>query len=129
MQQFPCFGAVLLTFMEKPFIDFKFSLGKLDVMSIGPGDMNVGNMVGDIIHNAIKDMLVFPKKMPVPILYDQDICVSGGFAGTRREDDYMASLFSLGELWLCWHARREDGSMRWLSNSSRVWRSLCGIQC
>ncbi|CAM9695456.1 unnamed protein product, partial [Ectocarpus sp. 13 AM-2016] len=28
---FPCFGAVVLTFMEKPFIDLSFKLGKLNV--------------------------------------------------------------------------------------------------
>lgn len=75
-QQFPCFGAVVLTFMEKPFINFQFSLGKLEVMGIGPGDMNVGNVVSDLIKNIISDLMVFPAKLPVPILEDQDIVVS-----------------------------------------------------
>lgn len=62
--------------MEKPFIDFKFSLGKLEVMSIGPGDMNVGNLVSDTIKNIVTNLMVFPVKMVVPILYEQDILVS-----------------------------------------------------
>eukprot|EP00903_Cladosiphon_okamuranus_P007574 g7348.t1 len=70
---FPCFGAVVLTFMEKPFIDFKFKLGKLNVMSIGPGDMNVGALVSDTIKNIVTNLMVFPVKMVIPILYEQDI--------------------------------------------------------
>ena len=62
--------------MEKPFINFQFSLGKLEVMSIGPGDMNVGNVVSDLIKDIIKDLMVFPAKLPVPILDGQDIMVS-----------------------------------------------------
>lgn len=61
--------------MEKPFIDFNFSLGKLEVMSIGPGDMNVGNLVSETIKNIVTNLMVFPVKMVVPILYEQDILV------------------------------------------------------
>lgn len=74
-QQFPCFGMVNLTFMEKPFINFDFSLGKLELMSIGPGDMNVGNLVSDIIKNIITDLMVFPAVLPIPILDNQDVQV------------------------------------------------------
>lgn len=74
--QFPCFGAIALTFMEKPFIDFNFSLGKLEVMNLGPGDMNVGRLVCDTIKNVMNGLMVFPKKMVVPILPDQDLVVS-----------------------------------------------------
>ncbi|CAM9659324.1 unnamed protein product, partial [Hapterophycus canaliculatus] len=70
---FPCFGAVVLTFMEKPFIDFKFKLGKLNLMGIGPGDMNVGALVSDTIKNIVSSLMVFPVKMVVPILYEQDL--------------------------------------------------------
>lgn len=62
--------------MEKPFIDFKFKLGKLNVMSIGPGDMNVGALVSETIKNIVTNLMVFPVKMVVPILYEQDILVS-----------------------------------------------------
>lgn len=67
---------VVLTFMEKPFIDFKFKLGKLNVMSIGPGDMNVGALVSETIKNIVTNLMVFPVKMVIPILYEQDILVS-----------------------------------------------------
>lgn len=59
--------------MEKPFIDFKFKLGKLNLMGIGPGDMNVGALVSDTIKNIVSSLMVFPVKMVVPILYEQDL--------------------------------------------------------
>lgn len=62
--------------MEKPFIDFDFSLGKLEVMSIGPGDKNLGAAVGNIIRNIITNLMVFPVKMVIPMLLDQDLLVS-----------------------------------------------------
>lgn len=62
--------------MEKPFIDFKFKLGKLNVMSIGPGDMNVGALVSETIKSIVTNLMVFPVKMVIPILYEQDILVS-----------------------------------------------------
>lgn len=70
------FREVVLTFMEKPFIDFKFKLGKLNVMSIGPGDMNVGALVSETIKGIVTNLMVFPVKMVVPILEEQDILVS-----------------------------------------------------
>lgn len=62
--------------MEKPFLDFSFSLGKLDVMSIGPGDASIGAAVSNVIKNVLDGMMVFPKKMVVPVLMDQDLLVS-----------------------------------------------------
>lgn len=74
--QFPCFGAIVFTFLEKPFLDFSFSLGKLDVMSIGPGEASVGAAVSNMIRNILNGMMVFPKKMVIPILPEQDVLVS-----------------------------------------------------
>lgn len=70
---------VAITFMEKPYIDFKFQLGKLNVMAIGPGDMNVGALVSSTIKNIVTGLMVFPVKMVIPILGDDivnDILVS-----------------------------------------------------
>lgn len=66
----------MFTFMEKPFLDFAFSLGKLDVMSIGPGEASVGAAVSNTIKNVLDSMMVFPKKMVIPILAEQDVMVS-----------------------------------------------------
>lgn len=82
--QFPCFGAVVITFMERPFLDFAFSLGKLDVMSIGPGDASIGSAVSNMIKNIVDSMMVFPKKMVIPILYEQDVLVRLAFKFTLR---------------------------------------------
>lgn len=64
--------------MEKPFLDFAFSLGKLDVMSIGPGDANIGAAVSNVIKGILDTMMVFPNKMVVPILLEQDMLVREG---------------------------------------------------
>lgn len=45
-------------------------------MSIGPGDMNVGALVSDTIKDIVTGLMVFPVKMVVPILDEQDIVVS-----------------------------------------------------
>lgn len=62
--------------MEKPFLDFAFSLGRLDVMSIGPGEASVGAAVSNMIKGIVTNMMVFPQKLVIPILYEQDILVS-----------------------------------------------------
>ncbi|CAM9882601.1 unnamed protein product, partial [Chrysoparadoxa australica] len=69
----PIFGALALTFMEKPFIDFTFKLGALDVMSLGAGDYSIGNTVSNIIKDVMQGLMTFPKKLVIPMLEDQDI--------------------------------------------------------
>jgi Ca2+-dependent lipid-binding protein len=39
--RFPCFGAITVTCMQKPFVDFSFKVGALDVMNIGAAEYNV----------------------------------------------------------------------------------------
>ncbi|CAM9588242.1 unnamed protein product [Discosporangium mesarthrocarpum] len=69
----PCFGALMVTFMEKPFVDFSFKLGKLDVMSIGPGEASIGNAVSNLIKNIVSNMMLYPAKMVIPMLDDVDV--------------------------------------------------------
>ncbi len=69
----PCFGAVSVCFMEKPYVDFSLKLAGLDVMSLGPGDANVSNAVGKVIKSIIETMMLFPKKMVIPMIDDVDI--------------------------------------------------------
>ncbi len=69
----PCFGAVSVCFMEKPYVDFSLKLAGLDVMSLGPGDANVSHAVGKVIKNIIETMMLFPKKMVIPMIDEVDM--------------------------------------------------------
>jgi Ca2+-dependent lipid-binding protein len=42
--RFPCFGAITVTCMRKPFVDFSFKVGSLDVMNIGAAEYNVAGV-------------------------------------------------------------------------------------
>jgi len=70
---FPGFGAISLCFMEKPFIDFSFSVGALDVMNIGPADMNVATVVDNMVRGILESYLLYPKKYVIPWLDDVDL--------------------------------------------------------
>jgi Ca2+-dependent lipid-binding protein len=59
--------------MEKPFIDFSFSVGALDVMSIGPADMNVATVVDNMVRGILEGMMLYPKKYVMPWLEDVDL--------------------------------------------------------
>ncbi|KAG5179390.1 hypothetical protein JKP88DRAFT_264267 [Tribonema minus] len=111
MPKIPCFGALAVTFMERPFIDFTFKVGSLDVMSIGsgdmsvaaamsaimkslthplthlflpqvgsldvmsigPGDMSVAAAVSAIIKSTIQSMMLYPKKLVIPMVDGVDV--------------------------------------------------------
>jgi Ca2+-dependent lipid-binding protein len=70
---FPGFGAISLCFMEKPFIDFSFSVGALDVMNIGPADMNVATVVDNMVRGILESMMLYPKKYVMPCLEEVDL--------------------------------------------------------
>ena len=66
MDTFPCFGAIDICLVRKPFIDLSLKIGNLDVMNLPSGTTEPHtNLVGDIIQNIVKDLLVYPKKMTV----------------------------------------------------------------
>lgn len=68
----PCFGAISISFVGKPEIDFTLKAAKLDIMSI-PG-------LGAWLENFIKDtlvwLMVWPTVMHIPILEGEQ-CVTG----------------------------------------------------
>lgn len=70
----PTFGAVSLSFMGKPKIDFSFEVGGLDIMSIGIGstDYSIAMLVGDKIKESL-EFMVYPKKYIIPMVDDCDI--------------------------------------------------------
>ena len=70
---FPCFGAMTFTCMEKPYIDFGFKTGSVNVMNIGPGDYNVAKAVSNIIHSTLTSWLLYPNKYVMPWVEDVDV--------------------------------------------------------
>jgi hypothetical protein len=55
---FPCFEAITVSCMHKPFIDFTFEIGSLNVMSIGAAEYNVAS-----------EFLFSSLALPLPLLY------------------------------------------------------------
>jgi hypothetical protein len=72
---FPCFGAMTFTCMEKPFIDFGFKTGSLNVMNLGAGEYNVAVAVKNIIHSSLTSSLLYPNKYVMPWVEDVDVAV------------------------------------------------------
>ena len=70
---YPGFGAISFCFMEKPFIDFSFSVGSFDIMNIGPSDMNVATVVDGVVRNILNSYMLYPKKYVMPWLEDIDL--------------------------------------------------------
>ena len=70
----PTFGAVSLSFMGKPKIDFSFKIGGLDMMSVGIAstDFSVATLVGDYMKSCL-GFMVYPKKFIIPMVDDVDI--------------------------------------------------------
>jgi Ca2+-dependent lipid-binding protein len=66
----PCFTAASVTFMKRPFVDFSLKVARLDVMNIGPADYNVTAIVRNIIHNALSEAALYPKKVVIPLVDD-----------------------------------------------------------
>jgi Ca2+-dependent lipid-binding protein len=70
----PTFGAVSLSFMGKPKVDFSFKIGGLDMMSVGIAstDFSVATLVGDYMKSCL-GFMVYPKKYIIPMVDDVDI--------------------------------------------------------
>ena len=70
----PAFGAISLSFMGKPHVDFSFQVGGIDVMNIGIAstDYSVAMLVGDYMKSSL-EFMVYPKKYIIPMIDDCDI--------------------------------------------------------
>ncbi|GAB5036831.1 plant synaptotagmin, partial [Nannochloropsis oceanica] len=74
MPDVPGFGAIAITFMEEPFMDFSFKIANMDVMAVGAPDMSVADMVTDIIkENVLKGLLLYPAQLVIPMIADIDL--------------------------------------------------------
>jgi hypothetical protein len=61
----PCFTALSITCMKKPFVDFSLKVAGLDIMNIGAGDYNIMGLVRSTIHNALSSTLLYPERIIV----------------------------------------------------------------
>ncbi|KAJ0505269.1 putative C2 domain, synaptotagmin-like mitochondrial-lipid-binding domain, C2 domain superfamily [Helianthus annuus] len=67
---FPCFSNVVVSLMEKPYVDFGLKILGGDVMSI-PG---LYRLVQDIIIKEVSKLYLWPQTLEIPIL-DSSLCV------------------------------------------------------
>jgi Ca2+-dependent lipid-binding protein len=61
--QWPCFGAISISFTRKPEINFRLETGNVNVMSI-PG---LNQFLNDMIKTQVSAFLVWPKKIVIPM--------------------------------------------------------------
>jgi len=69
----PCFGSLSISLMNMPTLDYSFKVGCVDVLSIGPGNLSIKKIVSNVVQQVMKDMLLYPTKFTVPIMYDEDV--------------------------------------------------------
>jgi hypothetical protein len=83
INKMPGFRALSVTLMSKPHIDFSLKVASLDIMSIGAGsDFNVTSLVQEIINSHLVPILLFPRKLVIPMQPNDDI---SGLAKVKPE--------------------------------------------
>lgn len=85
--QLPCFKAISVTCMEKPFVDFSLKVASLDLMNIGAAEYNIMRIVRNIIHSIVSNIALYPKKIIVPMNKGVDV-------------DALATLTPIGILYI-----------------------------
>ncbi len=70
LPRLPGFGGITLTFMKAPQIDFAVKVGSVDLLSIGPAEMNIGTIVRNMISDIICNMYLYPKRLSIPLMDD-----------------------------------------------------------
>lgn len=74
MPVIPCFQAISITCMKKPFVDFSLKVAAIDIMNIGPTqDYNITSLVRYIVHSSIENIALYPKKVIIPMTQECDI--------------------------------------------------------
>jgi Ca2+-dependent lipid-binding protein len=68
----PYIGAVSLSFLRKPHVDFSFKVMGVDAMSVSiPGVLSVADSVIDAIKGAIENICVYPTFLVIPLAEDE----------------------------------------------------------
>eukprot|EP00611_Tribonema_gayanum_P017108 TRINITY_DN2965_c0_g1_i1.p1 TRINITY_DN2965_c0_g1~~TRINITY_DN2965_c0_g1_i1.p1 ORF type:complete len:919 (-),score=417.99 TRINITY_DN2965_c0_g1_i1:786-3542(-) len=71
----PCFGNLSVCFMERPYVDFTFKVGAVDLMSLGPTELNIASAVSAVTKMVLQDIVpvLYPQKMVIPIIDPKDL--------------------------------------------------------
>ncbi|KAG5191948.1 calcium-activated chloride channel-domain-containing protein [Tribonema minus] len=71
----PCFGNLSVCFMERPYVDFTFKVGAVDLMSLGPAELNIASAVSAVTKMVLQDIVpvLYPQKMVIPIIEPKDL--------------------------------------------------------
>ena len=73
LPRLPGFGGLTLTFMKAPHIDFAVKVGSVDLLNIGPAEMNIGTIVRNMIGDIICNLYLYPKRMSIPLMDDNAV--------------------------------------------------------
>lgn len=71
INQIPGFGAINLTCMKAPYVDFSVKVGAVDVLNVGPSDLSIGTYVRNMIRSIVCNMMLYPKSMCIPLVDDK----------------------------------------------------------
>jgi len=63
----PCFQAISITCMKKPHLDFSLKIAKVDIMNLGAANYNLPTLLRHVIHCALTETALYPKKILIPI--------------------------------------------------------------
>lgn len=63
----PCFKAISVTCMKKPYVDFSLKIAKVDIMNLGAANYNLPTLLRHVIHMALTETALYPKKIIIPM--------------------------------------------------------------
>ena len=110
-KDWPCFGAISISFVGKPDIDFSLKAAKMDIMSI-PG---VGSWLENFIKDTLVWLMVWPTVMHIPIL-EGDQCVTvvvPAVLDWLRRGDALRAASTYLQVWLEWLVARPAWPGTW----------------
>jgi Ca2+-dependent lipid-binding protein len=83
----PCFKALSVTFMKKPEINFSLKVASLDFMNMGPADFNVTSIVRTALDSVLQNIVVYPKKIIIPMVPANDAGAHNSAGGGGSNSD------------------------------------------
>ena len=66
--QIPFIKAISISLIKKPYINFSLQFLHVDTMNLGAtSELNTSKIILDLIHSNLNDILIYPKKVIIPI--------------------------------------------------------------
>jgi len=69
----PLYQVLLVSCMSPPSLDFSFKIANLDLMNVGLSVVSVKSAVQNVLNSILSDLIVYPKKICVPLCEDADL--------------------------------------------------------